>query len=290
MKPILAMVFFSSAALTYSQLSLAQSAQSTNSEVASSTDKPAGSISKLPAPPQGRSTIMGGAIRNVDPVRDQFSLVIVGEKPMKILFDERTQVFRDGVRIPLRDLRTEDHASVQTVLDGADVFAVSIHILSQTPQGECQGQVASYNPATGELSVISALSPEPVNLIVPANTLIARAGQSSFSEKPAGFADLAPGTLVSVKFSPASRGPAIANQITVLAVPGSQFLLAGDVSFLDLSAGQLDLVDPRDEKSYQIYFDATRIPAARKLHLGDHVRIAATYQANRYEASDISVY
>ena len=36
---------------------------------------------------------------------------------MKILFDERTQVYRDGVRIPLRDLRPEDHASVQTILE-----------------------------------------------------------------------------------------------------------------------------------------------------------------------------
>lgn len=244
----------------------------------------------MPPAPNGKSTIMGGEIRNVDPVRDQFSLRVFGEKPVKILFDERTQFFRDGVKIPLRDLGPEEHASVQTVLDGTDVFALSIHILSQTPQGECQGEISTFNSTTGELTVSSSLSPEPIRIIVPPNTLIARQGQSTFTAEASGLKDLAVGTLVTVRFSPTQKGPAVANQITILAVPGSQFLIAGEVSFLDLNSGQLDVVDPRDEKSYQVFFDSTRIPTARNIHLGDHVRVAATYQAARYVASDISVY
>jgi hypothetical protein len=98
------------------------------------------------------------------------------------------------------------------------------------------------------------------------------------------------GTLVTVKFSPTQKGPAVASQITILAVPGSQFAIAGEVSFLDLNSGLLDVVDPRDERSYQIFFDSTRIPSVRNIHLGDHVRVAATYQAARYVANDISVY
>lgn len=58
---------------------------------------------------------------------------------MKILFDQRTQVFRDGVKIPLLDLKPADHASVQTTLDGEKLFAISIHILSQLHRGGTAG-------------------------------------------------------------------------------------------------------------------------------------------------------
>src|SRR5579864_1132713 len=67
-------------------------------------------FSALPAMPSGKSTVLGGQIRNVDPVLDQFVLHIAGQRPMRILFDERTQVFRNGARIPLRELRPEEHA------------------------------------------------------------------------------------------------------------------------------------------------------------------------------------
>lgn len=250
---------------------------------------PAGNFTKLPAAPAGKSTIMGGQIRNVDPVRDQFSLLVYGERPMKILYDERTQIYRDGTRIALRELGPEDHASVQTVLDGTTVFALSIHILSSTPQGECQGQVVSFNPGTHELSVSSPLSSQPIVVQVPPDTLIARVGQSTFTADRSGLADLKQGALVSVKFSPVRQGQPVASQISVLAVPGSQFVLAGEITFLDLDSNLLDVVDPRDEKRYRVYFDPEQLPSVHKLHLGDHVRIEATYQAPRYVASDVAV-
>src|SRR5438874_2038300 len=86
-------------------------------------------FSGLPALPQGKSTVLGGQITNVDPVLDQFTLRIFGQRPLKILFDERTQVYRNGTKIPLKDLRREEHASVETILEGTNVFAMSIHML-----------------------------------------------------------------------------------------------------------------------------------------------------------------
>jgi len=290
MKQSLSVLALAGLAIANVQFTGAQSEQLATSNSVATPVRPTDNSARLPPAPGGKSTIMGGEIRNVDAVRDQFSLRVFGEKPMKVLFDERTQVYRDGLKIPLRNLGPEQHASVQTVLDGTDVFALSIHILSQTPQGECQGQVSSFNPATGELAVSSSLSPEPVRLIVPANTLIARQGQNTFTAEASGLKDLDVGTLVTVRFSPTQKGPPVASQISILAVPGSQFLLSGEVSFLDFNTGQLDLVDPRDEKSYQVFFDSTRIPSSRNIHPGDHVRISATYQAARYVANDISVY
>src|SRR6185503_4871637 len=99
------------------------------------------SVTSIPSLPKGTSTILGGSIRDIDPVLDRFTLHIVGEKPMKILYDQRTQLFVDGKRISLNQLRPAEHASVQTTLDGTDVFAISVHILSQLQQGDYSGQV-----------------------------------------------------------------------------------------------------------------------------------------------------
>jgi hypothetical protein len=148
----------------------------------------------------------------------------------------------------------------------------------------------SFNPGTGELAVQSALSPDPIKLLVPANTLVARMGQSTFTAARSGLSDLAHGALVSVEFAPDLQGRPIASHISILATPGSEFILAGNISFLDLNSGQLDLVDPRDEKRYQISFDSSRIPATRNLRLGDNIRVAANYEASRYVATDITVH
>lgn len=244
----------------------------------------------LPPAPQGRSTIMGGQIRNLDPVRDQFLLKTFGKPPIRILFDERTRVFRDGVRISLHDLGPENYASVQTVLDGTSIFAVSIHMLSQTPEGECQGQVQSFSVENHELTVASSLSSELVKLFVPANTSIVRQGQPAFASVPSGPSDLIKGSLISVEFKPDREGRAVASHIAVLAVPGADFVFSGDISLLDLHSGSLIVVDPRDDKSYHIHFDATRIASAEKLHLGEHARITAVYMDGRYVATDIKVY
>src|SRR5579863_4210552 len=103
----------------------------------------------VPPLPRGKTTIFGGKIRSIDPVRDQLTLDVFGERPMRILFDERTAVFQDGKRIPLRNFGPAAHASVETTLDGTKLFAVSVHVLSETPDGQYQGRVLGYNSSTG---------------------------------------------------------------------------------------------------------------------------------------------
>jgi hypothetical protein len=247
------------------------------------------SAGDLPHIPPGKSTVIGGAIRDVDPVRDQITLkVFGGHHSMKILYDERTEVYRDGVRIPLHDLRPEDHASIQTVLDGTNVFAVSIHMLSQLPEGEVRGQVVDYNPATEVLTVSDPLAREPIQLQVEPGTPVVRVGQAS-SSAASGLAALRPGTLVSVKFKPGSQSRGLATEIAVLATPGSAFVFSGEVSLIDLHAGRLVLVDPRADQSYQISFDPSRFPTSRDLHQGSHVTVNADFDGTQYLARAITV-
>jgi hypothetical protein len=245
-------------------------------------------LSALPPAPRGKSTILGGEVRSVDPVRDELMLKIYGQRQVKILFDERTQVYLDGKKIPLGDLSSTDHASVQTVLDGSDMYALSIHMLSRSPEGECQGRVINYDPGTRELTIDSLISREPIKLFVPANTSIARVGQPAFSLAHSESSDLLVGALISVKFESGKEGHGVASQISILATPGSAFTFVGNLSALDTHSGILVLVDPLNETSHQISFDSARIPASRNLHLGDRVMVTADFDGVRYTASAIT--
>jgi hypothetical protein len=245
-------------------------------------------LSALPPVPPGKATVMGGEIHNVDPVRDQFRLEVPGGRPIKLLFDARTQIYRDGVKIAPGDLHSGDRASVETVLDGTNVFALSIHMLSHPPEGECQGQVLSYDPRTHELTLGSALSHQPIQLLVPPGTPAIHEGQATSSSAP-GSTDFMAGTLLSVKFESDNQGRGVARQIAILAVPGSSFVFSGNIASLDLHTGLLMLVDPSVDKSYQLSFDPARIPSSRNLHPGEHVTVTASFNGARYEASAIAV-
>lgn len=280
-----------------SSVAFAQSASSAGSEpaqdqrvqAASRPESAFGSPTGLPPTPRGKSTVIGGAIRGVDRVRDQFTLNVFGGRTLKILFDERTQVYRDGLRSALRDLRPGDHVSVETVLDGTTVFARSIRLLSEVPEGECQGQVLNYNPADSELTVRDVLSRLPVKLQVPSGIRIVRNGQAASAPSDGGFSGLATGSLISVKFQSDNKGHGVASEIAILAVPGAAFVFVGSVTFLDLHSGQLVLVDPRDEKRYEVSFDAGRFPMSPKLHEGSDLTVTADFDGARYVATKIAI-
>jgi hypothetical protein len=287
MEPILLMAMLGGAFL--SQASAAPPPRS-QAAVSASSVRSGGTSARfvdVPPLPKGKSTVLGGAIRDVDPVRDRFVLNVYGEKPMRILFDERTQLFRDGKKIPLHDLGPATHASVQTTLDGATIFAVTVHILSEQPNGNYQGRVMSYNPDSGILMLTSG-GREPFRVKVTNQTSFKRLGQSAFSSVQSSANDLLPGSMVTVQFAADNRGQGTALEISVLAAPGSTFIFSGNVSSLDMASGVLVLVDPRTNQSYRISFDPTRGPV-QSLRTGQRVRISADYDGTRYVATDIAI-
>lgn len=247
----------------------------------------AGHRPDVPPLPKGKSTILGGSIRSVDPVKDELVLNIYGEKPMRILYDERTQLFRDGQKIPLHEIGPAQHASVQTTLDGAKVFAVTVHVLSQQPEGDYQGRVLSFDSGSGELKMTSAAGGEPFRVYISKDTSFKRMGQSTFSSVQSGANDLVPGSLVQVRFA-AQKGKGIAQEVSVLAAPGSTFVFSGNVTTLDMHTGSLVLLDPDTNQSYRISFDPAR-PPAQQLRTGQHVRVAAKYDGSRYAATEITI-
>lgn len=245
-------------------------------------------LATIPPLPDGKSTILGGSIRDIDPVLDRFTLDIIGEKPMRILFDERTQVFFDGKKVPLRELHPATHASIQTTLDGTSVFAISIHILSQLQQGDYPGQVVNYNSETGDLDIVSGAGGDPVRVRVSSETKFSRKGQATFTSTSAGPADLQRGSLISVRFEPDGKGRGAAKEITFLATPGAQFVFSGNVIAID--NGNLVLLDSRTNQSYQIAFAPGSIASLQDVHRGQRLRVKAQYDGTRYLAQDVTPY
>lgn len=274
-------------AVVLGSLAFGQAVASQSTQKAVASENVAGRLVDIPPLPGGKSTILGGAIRTIDPVKDQFVLHVVGQKPLKILFDERTQVYRDGVRIPLHDLKPAEHASVQTTLDGAQVFAISIHILSKAAEGQYQGRIEDFDPGSGRLMLSEGGTGSNLHVFVTKDTSVVRQGQSAFTSENRGQSDLVRGALVSLEFQPDNKGQGIASKITILATPGAAFVFSGSVTALNVAQGYVVVLDPRDQQSYQIHFDPQN-RAVQNLHAGDNVRISAEYDGTRYIAKEIS--
>lgn len=287
MKRWSAVLLFTGIATISASAAHAQAEKLTGPQAALAADNPAaGRVALPPLPPADTSTIFGGAISKVDPLRDQFMLNIYGQHPLKVLFDERTQLFRDGQRIPVDSLEPAEHASVQTALDGTHIFALRIHILSKSPTGSYRGRVLQYDPDTRLLKLDASPSPRPLEIVVPPSATFSRSGQTAFTSQTSGPSDLQPGALVSVTFAPEGQGQAAASNVVVLAVPGSSFIFIGNITALNTAAGTLSLVDPRDGQTYQLSFSPGETPNP-PLHVGEKVRISARYNGGQYVASNI---
>jgi hypothetical protein len=113
-------------------------------------------------------------------------------------------------------------------------------------------------------------------------------GQPTFASLHSGASDLVTGALISVKFESNKKGQGVAREVTVLATPGSAFEFSGNLSSLDMHSGMLVVVDPADDKSYEIFFDSANLPESRNLHEGDHVRVTASFDGTRYVASALT--
>jgi hypothetical protein len=253
------------------------------------TARAAADVPSLPPAPKGKSTVIGGEIRSVDPVRDELTLSVFGQHRQKILFDERTQVYLDGKRIPLGKLSPAAHAAVQTVLDGTNVYALSIHMLSSMPEGEYRGRVLSFDAGNRELTLSAAFSRQSITILVPLNTPVVREGQKQFTNQQAGEPDLAKGALVTVEFVSDRQGRGVASQVSVLATPGAAFIFSGSIASLDMHAGSIILTDPQNDQSYQVSFDPAKLPESRNLREGDHLRVTADFDGTRYVASALTV-
>lgn len=236
----------------------------------------------IPPLPGGKATLIGGTIHTVDHVRDRIVLQVFGGKTLSLWFDERTRMFRDGKAASLSDLRTGERAYLDTTLDGTRSFVRNIRIASAIPAGHSSGQIVGFDNATGELTLRDTLSPEPVTMHLGAGAKIVS------GDRQIARSELRPGALVSVTFDPDGKTPAV-RQISILASTGETFVFFGRIEHLDLRRGLLVLVDPRDNKSYDVYFVPGMSGVTRELRQGINVTVRANFDGQRYQSREIAV-
>ncbi len=250
------------------------------------SQNPTNRVNSLPdllPQPKGKVSLIGGTIAGVDRVRDEIIIKVFGGGTLHILFDSRTQIERDGARVSASDLRSGERIYLDTMPANAQIEAKNIRLVSQEAVGQTVGQVASYNTRTGDLELNDAISPQPLKLhVVPTTTFSREQGAASNG-------DLLPGTLVSVTFATNTPEDVVARQISILAAPGKLFIFAGRIVQLDLRLGSLVLVDPRDQKSYEVVFDPHSIPISDSLREGATVVATASFDGRRYVATAIRV-
>jgi len=239
---------------------------------------------------QGTSTVLGGEITRIDPVRDKLQIKVYGRGVMTILFDPNTQIFLDGKPAPIDSLALAQHASVQTVLAKGAVYAVSIHILAEATVGGCDGNVLSYDPETHILVVNGTLAGSPVRMLVTEHTTLITHDQDASAPrtKSPSSSDLRKGTQLSVLFKPDRNGTHIAEQITIVASAGSSLALSGPLSFLDIHSGMLQMHDEDSNTNYDVHFDTLRFPLVKEIHLGDPLTVSVTFDGSRYVADAIA--
>ena len=149
---------------------------------------------EIPPLPEGKATLVGGIITNVDHVRDRVTLQVFGGNRTLVLFDERTRVIRDGKTANTDELKNGQRAYIDTTLDGTAIFAKNIRLEDYSPSAQSSGQVVAFDSRKGELTLRDSLSPEPVKMHLSQNATVVRGDQ------PASISDLRPGTLVNLNF------------------------------------------------------------------------------------------
>ena len=240
-------------------------------------------VNPLPALPAGKTTLLGGKISSVDHIRDSIVLEVFGGGRYAVLFDDRTRVFTQGRQEPVDALRAGQRAYVDTMLDGTAIFARNIRLDGELPTGQGTGQVLSFDPRNGELTLRDTLDPQPVRLHLAPEASILRDGRA------VQLSELRSGTLVNITFTLASQGgrPEV-RELSIVASPGEQFIFSGRVQFIDERRGLLVIVDPRDNKSYEVYFTPGAERQVRDVHEGTNITATTSFDGRRYLVQSIT--
>jgi hypothetical protein len=234
----------------------------------------------VPALPKGQVSLVGGNVRKIDRIRQHLVVEAFGGKEMKISFDERTHIYRDGAETTMLGIHKGDRVYVDTMLDRNGVFAKNIRVETQGALTEAHGQIVSFDPENGRMSLRDELSTKALSVNVGSGVRVLRDG------KTASASDLRPGSLVTVQFVNGKNGNQV-REITVLAVPGSAFVFEGKVAYLDLSSGLLAIRSQADDHTYDINF--RREIASANLGVGSDVTINAVFDGKGYTARTIHV-
>jgi len=234
----------------------------------------------LPELPRGKVTLIGGTVTRLDEIMNRMVVQPFGSKQkMNVAFDTRTGFFQDGKPISYKDIREGQRIYLDTMLNGSTVFAKKIWIQTSAESGIGRGQIVDYDPEHQTLTVRDELSNQPIKMRLTPKTVM-KNGQETASAS-----ELIPGTLVSLSFGPQKE----LREVILLARPGSTFVFAGRITYLDLSRKIIAIDNRTDRTKYDVSIEAIAPSVLRQLHEGEDVTVSAVFDGRRYAARDVQL-
>ena len=262
----------------------ANSPTTTTSSYNAAEDNPYDPLLEPPPLPKGKPTLIGGLATKVDHVRNHVTVQpFGGGKKVNVFVDERSHIYRNGVETTVLGIHRGDRVYVDTMLDGDKVFAKNVRVITETGLAEVRGQVIGTNPEKGTISVRDQLSAKPVTFSVSGAT------RYNSSKGAATASDVQPGALINVQFSPRADNRDVAQDVTVLAKPGDNYIFSGVVTNLDMRTSSFFVDNQADDQSYEVHFSPTAMADARSLKVGQEVTARAVFDGKQYKATNIRV-
>jgi hypothetical protein len=229
--------------------------------------------------PEEKVGLVRGVLKRVDPIHDQLLVHAFGGRDIRIAFDPQTQLLPANPRASLSSIPVGSVVSVDTVVNGGKLFALTVRTGS-SDAAEINGQVVRYDATKSRLILRDPLSPGSVVLRVNAKTAVVNQG------KPASVDTLSPGMLVQVWFTPAQNA---ANRIEILAERGNSFTFQGRIVAVDLRSRVLALSNDSDQSLHELAIGSLDGSSLGLLREGADVSIQAEFDGERYNARSVAL-
>jgi hypothetical protein len=233
--------------------------------------------------PRESMSLIGGRVVKVDRIRNRVDIQpFGGGKKFDVRFDGRSHIYRDGRETTMMAINKGDRIYADTMLVSGHVFARNLRVETKSGPAESRGQVTSYNAGSGRVEMRDTLTGQTVAFFVTQQTAMNKRGD------PTSPSDLKPGTLLDVMFAPGVHG-GMANQVSIMAVPGEAFVFSGRVTNLDLSRGILNVNNENDRKEYEVHFNPAALDDRDALRVGREIEARAKFDGETYRANQVTV-
>jgi hypothetical protein len=229
--------------------------------------------------PGSKVGLVRGVLKRLDPIHDELLIHAFGGGDVRIAFDPRTQLLSENTPQRFTSLPAGSVVSIDTVVDGGKLFALSVRTGSRSSP-ELNGQVVRYDSATSRLTLREPISPkENISLRITPSTTVVSQGQTASPQA------LSAGMLVQVWFSPTQR---TADRIEILAAPGTSFVFSGRIVAVDIRSRVLALFNDSDQSIRELNIGSLDISNLGFLREGANVSIQAEFDGQRYNARSVT--
>ena len=233
--------------------------------------------------PNKSMSLIGGTVKKVDAVRNRVLIQpFGGGKEVNILFDDRSHIYRNGSAATVLGIHRGDRVYVDTMTLEHKVFARTIRVETGTGPMEAHGQVVSFDPATQVVQMRDSLTSQTMSFSISDRTTLHKKNGAATA------GDFIPGALIEVVFAPGRKG-GIADEVYILAVPGSSYVFVGRITNVDGRQGLLAIDNQSDQRNYELHYNRAQILEHDRLRVGAKVTAHAIFDGTSYSADSISI-